>query len=328
MLLTRRHLSQTNPNLPKPLEEDQSFLDLASQKKARCRSSRNRYAEHTRNGTTEGALSCCPALTSSFSCASHSSGITEDEEGTTTESTRRLSTAAAVNAAAALAFVDELQHRHEGSGLMYSNRSALSLGIAPSSCRNSSLVGVSPQSPVVGGGGGGAGPSASPGRFTVVPSASSGGVGYHRGPGRVGSDGRTSFPSVASNCGGVPGTRDRVEAEEGASVSAAAAAALLQDAHAAWKDSGGSAALLPVVQKCKSDTLSTRRLHGPMSYRAAWRVSAGACLVSGGSSSPQVCVSQPHFPSCRLDSARLCEAGSSKRCGYLYKRVRGFGPVR
>lgn len=248
-----RHLSQTNPNLPKPLEEDHSFLDLASQKKGRCRSSRSRYKEHARNGTTEGPLSCCPALTSSFSSTSHTSGVTEDEEGTTTASTRRLSTAAAVNAAA-LAFVDELQHRHESCGLMYSNRSALSLGMASSSCRNGSRTGVSPQSAVAGGGG----HVISAGRFAAAPAASSGDTGYYRGPGRAGTDGRNSFPAVvASSPGGAPGHRSQMGIEDaGPSVSAAAAAALLQDAHAAWKESGGSVALLPVVQKCKSDRLS------------------------------------------------------------------------
>ncbi|KYK70442.1 Pumilio-family RNA binding repeat-containing protein [Toxoplasma gondii TgCatPRC2] len=197
-----RNLSQTNPKLPKPLEEDQSFLDLASQKKDRRRSTRaagyyNGPNREIRGGTSSAAndgISCCPSLSSSFSATSRGNvgaGVTQDEEEGT--ASRHLPSAAAVNAAA-LALVDELQHCQDTANLVSTR--ALSLAVL----------------------------------------AAAGGV-----PG-------TSGPVVDGAARG--GGKAAEETEQSpANLSAAAAAALLQDAHAAWKESGGNAALLPMVQK-------------------------------------------------------------------------------
>ncbi|PFH33316.1 Pumilio-family RNA binding repeat-containing protein [Besnoitia besnoiti] len=206
-----RNLSQKNPKLPKPLEEDQSFLDLASQKKGRRQSTRtsgyfagnNRDIRASSSGGGSGGdgLTCVPPLSSSFSATSRDNLGTavpqEDEEGTSTASTGLISsTAAAVNAAAALALVDELQHRQEAANLVCSTR-ALSLAVL----------------------------------------AAAGGV----------AGGATGGSAASSRIGAANGSEETEQ--HGASLSAAAAAALLQDAHAAWKESGGNAALLPMVQK-------------------------------------------------------------------------------
>ncbi|CBZ52857.1 hypothetical protein NCLIV_026460 [Neospora caninum Liverpool] len=197
-----RNLSQTNPKLPKPLEEDQSFLDLASQKKDRRRSTHaagyyNGSNRDVRGGGSSNAANetlSCPSLPSSFSSTSWGNvgpGSPQDEDEGTAAS-RHLPSAAAMNAAA-LALVDELQNRQDAANLVSTR--ALSLAVLAAT-------------------GGVPGASAA-----VDPSRGGGG-------------------KAAEETDPAP-----------ASLSAAAAAALLQDAHAAWKEAGANAALLPVVQK-------------------------------------------------------------------------------